>query len=490
MVFGFFSKKPVPTAPIEPENIPLPPSPPSTSSFKLPSSSRAHLQLRTPSPSIESGSVLGGPGPSNSPAPASKDITNTPPNVIDPEHEEHPNPEPLITLIKSIPPKILHAYVLAQLPSQPASSLGALSTFFTDLTPPPKLHCVRCHKDFVEVENDDRSCLVPHDDESAEVERVGLSTISAEGVKRGRPVEGTTFETLWGCCGKTVAGDGDQGPPDGWCYEGKHTTDIRRARFRADSSIQDDKLVSCIRLNCHGIRSQLSSRRRSNSPSKKRSRAPKKNYKEDSESEGVDDDGKRRDRAASVRGNGKGKEKVVEEGEKMEVDDVEDDSASRTGSVRGRGKGRGRGRPRAGSSAAPLSAVIKSSTSAATTPLSKRRGRPPLKDKATPTPGDGVESSTAPPTSTKRRGRQQYKSKATIEDSDEEAKSVAGSISRSPVRMREVPVRTRSQSRTRADATSPARKPLEGKDSIGSVVPETEDEGDVRGRKRRKVNNA
>jgi hypothetical protein len=28
---------------------------------------------------------------------------------------------------------------------------------------------------------------------------------------------------LWGCCGKTVEGDGDMGPPDGWCYEGMHT---------------------------------------------------------------------------------------------------------------------------------------------------------------------------------------------------------------------------------------------------------------------------
>jgi hypothetical protein len=48
---------------------------------------------------------------------------------------------------------------------------------------------------------------MPHDDDSAEI-------FSVKG--RGR-------ETLWQCCGKTVEGEGDMGPPDGWCYEGFHT---------------------------------------------------------------------------------------------------------------------------------------------------------------------------------------------------------------------------------------------------------------------------
>lgn len=61
--------------------------------------------------------------------------------------------------------------------------------------------------------------MVPHDDESALVERVGLTT---KKVGRRR-AEGMEYETLWGCCGKLTEGNGDQGPPDGWCYEGKHT---------------------------------------------------------------------------------------------------------------------------------------------------------------------------------------------------------------------------------------------------------------------------
>lgn len=125
----------------------------------------------------------------------------------------------LVTHIKAIPAKTLHAYVLSRIPSAPEPLLPALATFFSELAPPEKLHCVRCHKDYVDVDNDDRSCLVPHDDESAEVERVG------RGAKSGRiPGDlGTTYETIWGCCGKITEGNGDQGPPDGWCYEGKHT---------------------------------------------------------------------------------------------------------------------------------------------------------------------------------------------------------------------------------------------------------------------------
>jgi hypothetical protein len=40
------------------------------------------------------------------------------------------------------------------------------------------------------------------------------------------------------------------GPPDGWCYEGKHTVDPKRARFRADSTPHDDKLTTCAQLRC------------------------------------------------------------------------------------------------------------------------------------------------------------------------------------------------------------------------------------------------
>ncbi|KAG6882757.1 hypothetical protein C0992_010744, partial [Termitomyces sp. T32_za158] len=158
--------------------------------------------------------------------------------------------------ILSIPPQTLHSYTVSHLHADlDPATLHHLAAFFSSLAPPPALHCVRCHKAFFEIENTDRSCLVAHDDESAEVERVSSK---AKG-------KGTLYETTWNCCGKTVEGDGDMGPPDGWCYEGQHTvrlcsetaivltamqTDTKRARFRADATMHDDKLISCVRLRC------------------------------------------------------------------------------------------------------------------------------------------------------------------------------------------------------------------------------------------------
>ncbi|KAG2343571.1 hypothetical protein BDR05DRAFT_1059471 [Suillus weaverae] len=178
------------------------------------------------------------PSPSDSPVA----LSSTPP----PTTETEPEPEvtdstALYDLVRSVPPQTLHAYTLAHLcptddppliPPSP-SILTALTHFFRELSPPPQLHCVRCHSSFFELSNTDTSCRIPHDDDSALVDRAA-------------------YETLWGCCGGSVEGTGDMGPPDGWCYEGRHTTDTKRARFRADSTIHDDKLLSCAARGCHG----------------------------------------------------------------------------------------------------------------------------------------------------------------------------------------------------------------------------------------------
>ncbi|KAF9072646.1 hypothetical protein BDP27DRAFT_1417991 [Rhodocollybia butyracea] len=213
-------------------------------------SASRNRQLRTPSPSVNSttGKNLSPPGRDTAPFPP---ITPSPPpdNLLDKELGLITDPAALHALITSVPPKTLHEYTLAHLipparsskPIHPPSSLTLthLTSFFSSLSPPPRLHCVRCHKFYYDVENAERSCLVPHDDDSALVERVG-----------GKGVD-TQYQTLWNCCSQTVDGDGDMGPPDGWCYEGKHTTDTKRARFRADSSLHDDKLTSCDRLKCY-----------------------------------------------------------------------------------------------------------------------------------------------------------------------------------------------------------------------------------------------
>jgi len=137
-------------------------------------------------------------------------------------------------LFESCPPKIVYSYLTSQIVNASHVELHALASFFSELRPPTQLHCVRCHKSFFEVDNDDRSCTMLHDDESAEVEAV----------------RGGGHETRWDCCGRTVEGAGELGPPSGWCYEGRHTIDLKRARYRNDSSLSDDKLISCQRKKC------------------------------------------------------------------------------------------------------------------------------------------------------------------------------------------------------------------------------------------------
>ncbi|KAG1809228.1 hypothetical protein EV424DRAFT_1423348 [Suillus variegatus] len=188
-----------------------------------------NAQLHTPSPSL-----------SHTDSPVA--LSPTPPPTTETEPEpEVTDPTVLYDLVRSVPPQTLHTYTLAHLsptsnpPLIPLSTrtLTALTQFFHELSPPPQLHCVRCHSSFFELSNTDTSCRIPHDDESALVDRAA-------------------YETLWSCCGSSVEGTGDMGPPDGWCYEGRHTTDTKRARFRADSTIHDDKLFSCAATGCHG----------------------------------------------------------------------------------------------------------------------------------------------------------------------------------------------------------------------------------------------
>ncbi|EJD01671.1 uncharacterized protein FOMMEDRAFT_22039 [Fomitiporia mediterranea MF3/22] len=245
------------------------------------------------------------------------------------------SPAELLARVKKVPPKTLHSYVVAHLPHTPLEVSEALMTFFATLVPPPRVHCVRCHKDYTEVENTDRSCLVPHDDESAEVEYVGNSKSKIAGVV------GSTYETLWGCCNKVVEGDGDQGPPDGWCFEGYHTTDIKRARFRADSTIHDDKLVSCKRMRCFitGESAAGSERGRSQRA------AARKNLREASDEEEDYDErelvreakalaeGSETDETGSVRAKKKASKGRKRKSEAMEVDAAGDGGSEGRGGV-------------------------------------------------------------------------------------------------------------------------------------------------------------
>ncbi|KAI0089213.1 hypothetical protein BDY19DRAFT_131712 [Irpex rosettiformis] len=481
-VFGFFTKKSQSNLNIEtptPTNVPLPSSPPPIET-DLSASTTDMQQLRTPSPSIDSASIARG---RTSPAPTTTNNTSysastrqiseapilpTPIATDPPQPALLPTSESIAKLIKTVPPKTLHAYVLEQLPSVSADILESLCAFFNTMTPPPKLHCVRCHKDFTEVENDDRSCLVPHDDESAEVERVGRSSTTT--------TQATTYETLWGCCGKTSEGDGSQGPPEGWCYEGKHTTDAKRARFRADSTPQDDKLTSCMRLNCHGIRDRRPGR--ATSTRKRVQRVYKEAATDEEGSEGESDSGMeeitgkgkakagpaRKKKPATQKGKAragvKDKEKEGQGEDKMEVDG---DSSKVAGS----------------SEARSPAAVVATPTSAPP----KRRGRPPKRKADEPPNEDGTESAGTVTPAPKRKGRTP-KSKPLIEDSDVEP-NVAGRSSPSPTRGGNRTPRPSSLSRGRqvgnvsriaAEFNKKSDRPIPSKSRLGITTTTVGDE--------------
>ena len=121
-----------------------------------------------------------------------------------------PTPEALHPLVTSIPAKTLHAYLLDNIPAAPPETLAIFASFFMTLSPSSLLYYVQCHKDYTDIKNSDCSCCVPHDDNSAEVKWAGHKHSNSN------------YETYYGCCGKTVEGKGDLGPPDGWCYKGMH----------------------------------------------------------------------------------------------------------------------------------------------------------------------------------------------------------------------------------------------------------------------------
>lgn len=105
-------------------------------------------------------------------------------------------------LVQSCPPKSFHSALLSRLNGATPEQVASLSKLLEGLTPPPMLHCARCHQDYLEEENYDRICVIDHDDNSTEVRH---------------------NETFWGCCGASTEG---QEPPAGWCFEGKHTVRI------------------------------------------------------------------------------------------------------------------------------------------------------------------------------------------------------------------------------------------------------------------------
>ena len=79
------------------------------------------------------------------------------------------NPAPDINDIqarlKDMPPHTLKNYVLEKLSKPGKEPSGDVLDFFAAVEVPTELHCARCHQNFYEDANTDKSCEIEHDDE-------------------------------------------------------------------------------------------------------------------------------------------------------------------------------------------------------------------------------------------------------------------------------------------------------------------------------------
>lgn len=89
-----------------------------------------------------------------------------------------------------------------------------------------------------------------------------------------------------------------------------HQTDLKRARFRADSSIHDDKLTTCERLRCHDppLPSDMSSP--PSSPRARKKTTRKRPRPADDDQEGAEADQPMDDTQSVISSKGKGKQKA------------------------------------------------------------------------------------------------------------------------------------------------------------------------------------
>ncbi|KAG8897961.1 hypothetical protein FRB99_007771, partial [Tulasnella sp. 403] len=183
----------------------------------------------TESPSRRIASTPGSPSrkPKSKSAPRTPKTPRDPPAPVEPEPPEKVALSALRGVVQSFPPKSFHASLLSRLDEAKPDQVKALTDLLEGLTPPSKLHCARCHRDYLEEENYERSCVMDHDDNST-------------AVRHG--------ETIWGCCGHVAEGEET---PAGWCYEGRHTDDRTKARYRDDADDEDDGLQSCQERKCH-----------------------------------------------------------------------------------------------------------------------------------------------------------------------------------------------------------------------------------------------
>lgn len=211
-------------------------------------------------------------------------------------------------------------------------------------------------------------------------------------------------------------------------------TDARRARFRADATHDDDKLVSCLELNCHNIRARLrkakadakaeaEAKAKANAKAKasastsgraKRARSPADEGEGDNEdggTEGTEDTGI----AEIARGVGaldpKSKSKSKGKGKARAKPKAEAVTAAATSTpARGRPKSRGRPRVQAPRSDQESDGGSSKADNVKTpavpaTPAPRRRRRSDAKPRSAASSLPAGKATTSPPSSPNARGR-------------------------------------------------------------------------------------
>ena len=211
-------------------------------------------------------------------------------------------------------------------------------------------------------------------------------------------------------------------------------TDARRARFRADATHDDDKLVSCLELNCHNIRARLrkakadakaeaEAKAKANAKAKasastsgraKRARSPADEGEGDNEdggTEGTEDTGIAEiargvgalDPKSKSKGKGKGKARAKPKAEAVTA-------AATSTPARGRPKSRGRPRVQAPRSDQESDGGSSKADNVKTpavpaTPAPRRRRRSDAKPRSAASSLPAGKAMTSPPSSPNARGR-------------------------------------------------------------------------------------
>ena len=92
--------------------------------------------------------------------PRARSRARTPKPEPVPETPEQAALSALKATVRSYPPKSFHDALLHRLDSATPEQVSVLASLLEGLTPPLQLHCARCHHDYYEEDNGDRSCIM------------------------------------------------------------------------------------------------------------------------------------------------------------------------------------------------------------------------------------------------------------------------------------------------------------------------------------------